>query len=146
MTTRTFEITKSFRFEACHSLPHLRNLQHPCRRQHGHSYEVIVGVAGPIADGEEWVQDYSDISSLVMLTISQLDHQDLNKVLDRPTTAENLAAWIWERLEKRLPLLSRIEVRETPTSNVILKRGERSENPSPYTLPPGVNDERDFIP
>jgi 6-pyruvoyltetrahydropterin/6-carboxytetrahydropterin synthase len=36
------------------------------------------------------------------------------------TTAENLALWMWNRLWPRLPLLSRIEIRETPTSNCIL--------------------------
>lgn len=117
-----YEITKSYRFEAAHSLPHIKNAQHPCKRVHGHSYEVIVGVSGPIPEGEEWVQDYSDISSHAMMVISQLDHRNLNDVMDLPTTAENLAAWIWERLEKRLPMLSRIEVRETPTSNVILTK------------------------
>lgn len=117
-----FEITKSYRFEAAHSLPHILNLQHPCKRLHGHSYEVIVGVRGPIATGEEWVQDYGDISSHVNLIIGQLDHRNLNDILDCATTAENLAAWIWKKLERRLPMLSRIEVRETPTSNVILTR------------------------
>ena len=118
--TMKMTITKSYRFEACHSLPHLMATcpSHQCARPHGHSYEVIIGVTGPVVN--EWVQDYADISAKVAPLIASLDHQDLNGILDRPTTAENLAAWLWERLQQQLPMLSRIEIRETPTSNCIL--------------------------
>lgn len=68
----------------------------------------------------EWVQDYADISAVVQPLIASLDHRNINDILPMATTAENLAAWLWEQLETELPLLSRIEVRETPTSNVIL--------------------------
>lgn len=114
-----YEITKSFRFEAAHSLPHLPEC-HQCHRLHGHSYELIVGVSGPVIG--EWVQDYADISAVVSPLVKRLDHYNLNEVLSCPTTAENLAQWIWSHLAASLPLLSRIEVRETPTSNVILTR------------------------
>lgn len=115
----TYEITKSFRFEAAHSLPHLPS-DHQCCRLHGHSYEIIVGVKGPLIG--EWVQDYAEISAEVKPLIDSLDHRNLNDILPCATTAENLATWIWGRMADKLPLLSRIEVRETPTSNVILTR------------------------
>jgi len=114
-----YEITKSFRFEAGHSLPHLPKT-HQCSRWHGHSYEVIIGVTGPVKD--EWVQDYAEISEVVKPLIAKLDHQDLNQVLRFATTAENLAQWFWRELENSLPLLSRVEIHETPTSNVILTK------------------------
>ncbi len=114
-----FEITKSFRFEACHSLPHLPK-SHQCRRNHGHSYEVIVGVKGEMPEGEHWLQDYADISAAVSPLINTLDHQDLNELFDFPTTSENIAAWFWEELCIPLSMLSRVEIRETPTSNCIL--------------------------
>ncbi len=112
-----YEITKSFRFEAAHSLPHLHP-SHQCHRCHGHSYELIVGVSGPLHN--EWVQDYVDIAGAVLPIVKRLDHYNLNDVLPCATTAENLAAWVWGELKDALPLLSRIEIRETPTSNVIL--------------------------
>lgn len=115
-----YEITKSFRFEAAHSLPHLPE-GHQCSRLHGHSYEIIVGVSScviPIKTG--WVQDYADISEAIMPLIDKLDHRNLNDILDMKTTAENLAGWFWAECGLVLPMLSRIEVRETPTSNVIL--------------------------
>jgi len=112
-----YTITKSFRFEAAHSLPHLPE-SHQCHRCHGHSYEVIIGVSGPLEN--EWVQDYADISAAVKPLIAALDHRNLNDILTCATTAENLAAWMWRKLAPDMPLLSLIEVRETPTSNVIL--------------------------
>jgi 6-pyruvoyltetrahydropterin/6-carboxytetrahydropterin synthase len=112
-----YTITKSYRFEACHSLPHLPEC-HQCHRLHGHSYEAIIGVTGPVVG--EWVQDYADISAAVKPLIDSLDHRNLNDILPCATTAENLALWMWNRLWPRLPLLSRIEIRETPTSNCIL--------------------------
>lgn len=114
-----YEITKAFRFEAGHSLKHLPKT-HQCHRWHGHSYEVIIGVVGPVVN--EWVQDYADISAAVLPLVAMLDHQDLNEVLRFATTAENLAQWFWRELEHKLPLLSRVEIRETPTSNVILTK------------------------
>ena len=114
-----YEITKSFRFDAAHSLPHLCD-GHQCKRLHGHTYELIVGVSGPIVN--EWVQDYAEVSLAVTPLVKRLDHQFLNDILPFATTAENLAAWFWRELETSLPMISRIEIRETATSNVILTR------------------------
>ena len=66
------------------------------------------------------MQDYAEISAAVSPTIAKLDHQNLNEILPCATTAENLAIWIVGEIRHLLPLLSRVEVRETPTSNVIL--------------------------
>ena len=112
------EITKVFRFEAAHSLPHLPET-HKCHHLHGHSYEILVGVTGPVVN--EFVQDYADISAAVKPWVDLLDHTNLNERLTIATSAENLALWFADRLKESLPLLSRIEVRETPTSNVILR-------------------------
>jgi len=116
-----FEITKEFRFEAAHSLPHLPSW-HKCRNKHGHSYGVLVGVVGEL-DDNGWVMDYARISEAVEPLIKMLDHKDIDEVL-KPTvtTAENLAAWFWRSLDSYLPGLSRVEIRETPTSNVIVTR------------------------
>lgn len=113
------EITKTYRFEAAHSLPLLPK-DHKCHNLHGHSYEILVGVCGYCEPVIGWVQDYAAISCYVAPLLEQLDHKNLNDVIDGHSTAENLAIWLAERLAVGLPLLSRIEVRETPTSNVIL--------------------------
>ena len=116
------EVTKSFRFEAAHSLPLLPD-GHKCKRLHGHSYEVIVGCKGPLEPTLQWVVDYARISMCMKPLIDMVDHHNLNEVMDTDaTTAEALALWFWERLAISLPWLSVIEVRETPTSNVILRK------------------------
>jgi len=116
------EISKLFRFEASHSLPLLPK-EHKCHRMHGHSYEILVAVEGELDPLLGWVQDYAAISGYVdQLILARLDHQNLNEVLaPLHTTAENLAIWIAQQLQICLPMLSRVEVRETETSKVILR-------------------------
>ena len=116
------EITKSFRFEAAHSLPLLPK-GHKCHNLHGHSYEIIVGCKGPLEPTLKWVIDYAMVSIYVQPIVGMLDHHNLNEVMGTDTTtAEMLALWLWERLAIGLPWLSVVEVRETPTSNVILRK------------------------
>ena len=107
----SYTVSKDFRFEAAHSLPHLPE-GHKCRRPHGHSYRVRIEVDGE-PDERGFVIDYAEISAAVEPVIGQLDHQDLNEVLAEPTTAENLARWICERLPIRV---NRVSVFETPST------------------------------
>jgi 6-pyruvoyltetrahydropterin/6-carboxytetrahydropterin synthase len=109
-------LTKTFRFEAAHFLPFVPE-GHPCRRLHGHSYEVDISIHGELGADSGWVQDYGEVSQAVRPVLEPLDHNLLNAVsgLENPTS-EVLAAWIWERVRPRLPLLSRVTIRETRTS------------------------------
>ena len=52
--------------------------------------------------------------------IQQVDHKFLNQVpgLENPT-CEYIAIWLWNQLKPVLPLLSKIELYETPTSGVV---------------------------
>ncbi len=43
------EIYKEFTFESAHRLPNVPE-GHKCRRLHGHSYWVKVGVVGPVGE------------------------------------------------------------------------------------------------
>lgn len=114
------EITKAYRFEAAHSLPLLPK-EHKCHHLHGHSYEIVVGVRGPLMPMIGWVQDYAELTCYVEPIIKMLDHKNLNDATGlQMTTAENLAIWLAQSLRVGLRWLSRIEVRETATSNVIL--------------------------
>ena len=115
-----YTVSKSFGFEAAHALSHLPET-HKCHRLHGHSYGVVVFCAGPLSD-LGFVVDYADISRAMKPILDELDHQNLNEILGVWTTAENLAAWILERLKKRLPSVTRVDVYETPTSCVSVER------------------------
>lgn len=114
------EISKTFRFEAAHSLPLLPD-GHKCKNLHGHSYEILIAVEGETDPFLGWVQDYAILSAYMQPLLAMVDHQNLDTIIEGPSTAENLAIWFASRLRTGLPLLSRVEVRETPTSNVVFR-------------------------
>jgi len=110
------EIWKEFTFEAAHLLPNVPD-GHKCKRLHGHSFRVRVGVEGDLSPELGWVVDFADIADAFEPIRRRLDHYYLNDIdgLDNPTS-EVLARWIWRRLKPVLPILSQIEVSETCTS------------------------------
>lgn len=113
------QIFKEFTFEAAHRLPFVP-ADHKCHRLHGHSFRVEVHVGGEVDASTGWIVDFADIKTAFKPLYNQLDHNYLNEIdgLENPTS-ENLAVWIWDRLEEMLPGLSRIIVRETCTSGCI---------------------------
>lgn len=110
------EIFKEFTFEAAHRLPNLPD-GHKCARLHGHSFHVRIVVGGPLHPQYGWVMDFADIKAAFAPVLGRLDHYYLNDVpgLENPTS-ENIAIWIWRELKPALPILSRVEVRETCTA------------------------------
>ncbi len=110
------EIWKEFTFDAAHVLPNVPE-GHKCRRLHGHTYRVRIYVSGEPDDRVGWVMDFGDIKAAFEPILDRLDHYYLNDIegLENPT-AEVLARWIWQRLEPRLLMLSRIEIHETCTT------------------------------
>jgi len=111
-------LSKKFHAEAAHLLPRVPE-GHKCRRLHGHSYVIEIIVEGEVDPHTGWVMDYADISAACVPLVEQLDHHYLNDVdgLDNPTS-ENIARWLWARLEDRLPL-AEIRIDETCTSACI---------------------------
>ncbi len=109
-------LSKTFRFEAAHDLPTFPE-GHKCRRLHGHSFVVDVIVEGEVDEAEGYLIDYGEIGDACEPVRKQLDHYYLNEIegLSNPT-AENLARWIWQRLQPKLPVLAEIVVRETCTT------------------------------
>ena len=117
------EIFKEFRIEAAHRLPHVPP-GHKCARLHGHSFRVGVHVAGEPDPQLGWVCDFADLKAAFAPLHEALDHHYLNEVpgLENPTS-EQLAVWIWRRLQPRLPGLARIVVHETCTSGCDYRGG-----------------------
>ena len=113
------EIYREIIFEAAHRLPNVPD-GHKCARLHGHSFKLIVSVAGPVGAEYGWVMDFADIKKAIEPIYKQLDHYYLNDIegLENPTS-ENIAIWIWQRLKPRLPELIRLEIKETCTSGCI---------------------------
>ena len=111
-----FELKQHFQIESARSLPHLPKT-HPCARIHGHSFKIILSLKGPLDPVLGWVQDYHEINEKFKPLLIQLDHRLLNEVkgLENPTS-ENLALWIFNQLRPTLPLLTRVTICETPTT------------------------------
>ncbi|RKZ13814.1 6-carboxytetrahydropterin synthase QueD [bacterium] len=109
-------ITKSFSFDAAHWLPQVPE-NHKCRRLHGHTYRVILGLEGDLHPEMGWVEDYNVVAAAMQPVREELDHRCLNEIpgLENPT-AEILAAWIHDRLCASLPQLTDVTVCETPTT------------------------------
>lgn len=64
--------------------------------------------------------DFKELKDVVKPVIEQLDHQLMNEIqgLENPT-AERIVIWIWDQIKPALPLLSKLELNETPTSGAI---------------------------
>lgn len=116
------ELFRDFSFEAAHRLPSMPP-EHKCARLHGHSYRVRIHITGERNPDTGMVLDFAEVKSTVAPLLNKhLDHRYLNDVdgLDNPT-AENVAVWIWARLEPELPLLTAVEVQETCTCGVVYR-------------------------
>ncbi|NKQ22298.1 6-carboxytetrahydropterin synthase QueD [Brevibacillus laterosporus] len=123
-------VSKEFTFDAAH---HLHAYEGKCKNLHGHTYKVVFGISGrPNEIGI--AVDFGDIKTIWKEQIEvYLDHRYLNETLPQMnTTAENMVAWIFEKMEESLTNISiyqeqgvRVEfVRlfETPTSYAEMRR------------------------
>ena len=115
------ELKKSFQFEAAHSLPNLPS-NHKCYRLHGHSFKVELTLAGECDKHLGWLVDYADISAAFLPTWERLDHHYLTEIegLDNPTS-ENIARWVWNEVQTKVPLLTSVEVAETCNASCIYR-------------------------
>ena len=76
----------------------------------------------PTANGAAWTINWEMAYDKAKPIYDQLDHYYLNDIpgLENPTS-ENIARWIWQRLQPRLPSLCTVEIRETCTSGCIYR-------------------------
>ncbi len=112
-------IFKEFTFDSAHSLPHVPD-DHKCKRVHGHTYRLVLFIEGKLDDKLGWVMDFAEVKKVVKPIINQVDHYYLNDIegLENPT-CEIIAKWLWDRIKPQLPLMTKIELHETPTSGVV---------------------------
>ncbi|MCL5035965.1 MAG: 6-carboxytetrahydropterin synthase QueD [Chloroflexi bacterium] len=110
------EIGREFNFDSAHKL---EGYEGSCRNLHGHTYKLHVILKGdPASDG--MVMDFSKLKETVeKKVISILDHNYLNDIIPVPT-AENIAVFIWKKLEADLPLFE-IKLWESPNNWVTVR-------------------------
>lgn len=114
-----WRLEREFRFEAAHCLP---NHDGKCKRLHGHSWEGKVVLERDSLDdaGPEkgMVTDFGNIRREVDWVIDQkLDHFNLNDTVMANPTSEEIARWLYEQLEPRLPHLAAVIIKETANSS-----------------------------
>lgn len=82
-----YEISKRFHFSASHRLFHLPGA-HPCKRLHGHNYEVEVVLAASRTDARGFVRDYHELEPFARFIDDRLDHRHIVgifKSIEEPT-------------------------------------------------------------
>src|SRR5262245_129849 len=107
------ELTRSYRIEAAHRLPHVPE-GHKCFRLHGHSFQITLHVTGEVDPQLGWILDYAEIDRAFAPLFAQLDHHYLNEVqgLSNPTS-ELLARWVLARVQLPAGRLTAVSVAET---------------------------------
>ena len=116
-------LVKKFKFDAAHNLVSYKG---KCERLHGHTYELVIVLKGE-PNHEGMVMDFIELKEIVKReVINLLDHNYLNDIIPQPT-AENIAIWMWNRLEAKLKrencFLYEVQVWETSDSGVIYRGG-----------------------
>ena len=92
---------------------------------HGHNYELIVKLYGEINEDTGMLMDLSDLKKIIKNEVEEkLDHKNLNLDIDyfkdKITSTENLAIYIWNRLNDAINIECKLTVVlfETPRSFV----------------------------
>lgn len=123
-----YRITASAGFSAAH---HLREYQGKCENQHGHNWRVTATVRGESLGSDGMLVDFGDLRRMLREVCAELDHTDVNThphfAVHNPT-AENIAAWIFSEVERKLAgagyvaLMDSVSVEETDGSTASWSR------------------------
>jgi len=105
-----WEIAKSFRFEAAHTLCRAVDGE-ASSRIHGHSYRAKVTIRGVPDPATGMIVDLGAFERALMNVRELLDHRFLDEVSDLgPATLENLCTFIWERVARDVSGLAKVTV------------------------------------
>ena len=92
---------------------------------HGHNYELIVKFEGEIDQDTGMVMDLSDLKKIIVREVEDvLDHKNLNLDIDyfkdKIPSTENLAVFIWNKLNDSIELEGKLSIMlyETPRNFV----------------------------
>src|SRR5688572_23835937 len=100
-----FELSKQFRFDAAHTLDRAIETE-SSRRIHGHSYRAEVVIRGHADSASGMVLDLGLLDRELGAVRGGLDHQFLDELAELgPPTMENLAAWVWRKVQPNFPSL-----------------------------------------
>jgi 6-pyruvoyltetrahydropterin/6-carboxytetrahydropterin synthase len=107
-----FEVSIEHTFAAGHALRHYKG---KCENVHGHNYKVQVIVRGEKLDHAGLLTDFVDLKKLLRGIAEPLDHVFLNDIEPFTTinpSAENIAVYICEKMQRGLNQANPVEVAE----------------------------------
>lgn len=90
-------------FSAAH---YIKGYEGNCAQQHGHNYRVEVHVASPTVNDTGLSVDFRKLKHMAVEVVAELDHHMLNDLpffAENNPTAENIARYIFEQIEPKLP-------------------------------------------
>lgn len=108
-----YTVIKRIEVSAAHSLR--LSYKSKCENLHGHNWIITVYCRSEELNADGMVVDFSLIKNVVM---NQLDHRNLNEVLDVNPTAENIAHWVCDQI----PHCYKVEVRESEGNTAIYEK------------------------
>ena len=107
-----FEVSVEHTFAAGHAL---RNYKGKCENVHGHNYRVEVIVRGPRLDPAGLLADFVELKRVLREIAEPLDHVFLNDIepfTELNPSAENIAAYICQKMQQMLRQDNPVEVAE----------------------------------
>ena len=99
-----YQVRVEDEFSAAHFLSHYRG---KCENLHGHNYRVRLWAKGTELDSGGMLVDFSLLKKALKEVLAVLDHSNLNdlELFQNDPSAERIAKFIFEGLEKKLPEL-----------------------------------------
>lgn len=113
---KMYELKAQMYFSAAH---HLLNYEGDCENQHGHNWLVEVFVKGDQLDKSNILIDYKVLKKELKAVLDYLDHQDINELPEFKgisPSSEVLAKFIYEKMNEKIAITSKVSIWETPTS------------------------------
>ncbi|GAB3647284.1 6-pyruvoyl trahydropterin synthase family protein [Ramlibacter alkalitolerans] len=115
-----YRIWKEFSFDSATSLAHAPETD-PRSQIHGHTYTLRLHMQAPLDREMGWTIDFGDVKQIFDPIFKALDHQPLRELQGiHDGDTGSLAAWIFAQAHPKLPVLSRIDLYETPGCGTLL--------------------------
>jgi len=104
-------LTRSFSFEAAHSIDLPDGTDISYKNLHGHSFSASISLKGRQSAIDKWLLDFGSLDPVIEKIRVKLDHAYLNDIDElKYSTLENLCAYIFNLAEPMVPGLHAVEI------------------------------------